>query len=511
MGYKCKICGKEYKSNISGACNKHLKKHVVDVNNIEEYFDIVQILDKPKKGIHCPICDKVYKNNLGGAITNHLIKEHGYIKDNVKKDFPQLFLEKKEYNYGSTTRTCVICGKEFEYKKHIHRKTKKTCSKECASQLISNIKTNKTKSICKICNKEFEHKKSKSPRFCSIQCKAASQQGKQDYQIQLDLERIQKKYEDGMSCETIGREFGVNKKLIRSRLVDLGITLRDGYYSSVEDEIIEWLSSLGIINIIKGDKSVLEGKELDIYIPDYNLAIEYNGLYWHSELRGRDKNYHLNKTLECEKHGINLLHIFEDEWVNKQEIVKNIIRMKLGIVKHKIGARKCIIKEIESKDTQNFLEENHIQGYIPSKVNLGLYYQNSLISVLTFRKSRFNKQYDWEITRYVNKSGYSIMGGFSKLLKHFTENYPGSIITYSDKRLFDGQVYESNGFIRLKSSSPNYYYTKGLDRQSRQQFQKHKLQEKLEIFDSEFTEVENMRANGWDRIWDCGNSIFRLE
>lgn len=279
--------------------------------------------------------------------------------------------------------------------------------------------------------------------------------------------------------------------------------------SNSEREIVDFIKSLNISNIEENNREILKGKELDIYLPEYNLAIEFDGLYWHSELLGKDKNYHLNKTLECEKQNIQLLHIFEDEWLNKQDIIKNIIKVKLGILENKVFARKCIINEIENQ--KDFLNENHIQGYTPSFKNLGLYFENKLVSLLTFSKSRYNKRYDWEIIRFVNKKGYNVIGGFSKLLKYFRNNYSGSIITYSDRRLFDGKVYEKNDFKKLNPSKQSYFYTDYTHRYNRQQFQKHKLKNLLESYDSSLTEWENMQLNGWDRIWDCGNNVFILE
>lgn len=279
--------------------------------------------------------------------------------------------------------------------------------------------------------------------------------------------------------------------------------------SNIEKEIFDFIKSLGINNIIKNSKSIIKPYELDIFLPDYKLAIELNGLYWHGELMGRDKYYHLNKTLECEKNNIFLIHIFEDEWIEKEKIVKNIIKQKLGVVENILYARKCELREIENQ--KSFLEENHIQGYVSSKINIGLFYNNELVSLLTFNKPRYNKKYDWEIIRFVNKFGYSIVGGFSKMLKYFQKNYPGSIITYSDRRYFDGKIYEINNFNKLSPSKPNFYYTdQRQHRFSRIEFQKHKLEEKLEHFDSELTEWENMQMNGWDRIWDCGNNVFEM-
>lgn len=280
--------------------------------------------------------------------------------------------------------------------------------------------------------------------------------------------------------------------------------------SLLEKEIVEFLKSLNIKNIIENDKSIINPYEIDIYLPNNRLAIEFNGLYWHSELNGKDKNYHLSKTKKCLEKNVKLIHIFEDEWLKKQDIVKSLIRANLGIFEKRLYARKCEIKETSSIEVKTFLDENHLQGFIPAKINLGLFYNNEMVSLLTLGESRFNKSYDWEILRFVNKLNHIVIGGFSKLLKNFLNKYLGNIITYSDARLFDGHVYLSNGFKNIGMSNPAYFYVKGLDRFNRQRFQKHKLEERLEYFDPNLTEWENMKLNGWDRIWDCGNYIFEL-
>jgi len=267
------------------------------------------------------------------------------------------------------------------------------------------------------------------------------------------------------------------------------------------------------IEIKTNDRSIIKPKELDLFIPNHNLAIEYNGLYWHSY--GKDdienKNYHLEKTNLTQEQGIKLLHIFENEWEDllKRDIWKSIIKSNLGLNKT-IGARKCEIREVDSKESTKFLNLNHLQGSCNASIKLGLFYENELISIITMSKSRFNKNYDWEIVRFANKINLNVIGGFSKLLKYFRQNYSGSIITYADKRYSNGDLYRTNGFEELKDSKPNYFYIKQKKLYSRIQFQKHKLKDQLELFDDNISEAENMFNNGYRRIWDCGNKVFVL-
>jgi len=257
-------------------------------------------------------------------------------------------------------------------------------------------------------------------------------------------------------------------------------------------------------NLIENDRTILDGKELDIYIPEINLAIECDGLYWHSELHGIDEDYHLLKTIECERRGIHLIHIFEDEWYNKQDIVESMLLTRMGKIKNKIYARKCKVGKVSFDESEKFLFENHLQGPINGK-SLGLYYNDILVSILVYGKPRFNKNYDIEILRFCNKKNNIVNGGLSKLVSHLK----GKIITYCDLRYSTGDGYIKSNFKILNKTSPNYYYLDNYQkRYSRLQFQKHKLPIFLENFDPNLTEWENMQLNDYDRIWDCGNLIF---
>jgi len=284
--------------------------------------------------------------------------------------------------------------------------------------------------------------------------------------------------------------------------------------SSQESEIYNFLK-LYKISPIQSDRTILNGKELDIYIPSHIIAMEFDGIYWHSEGMGKNRSYHLNKTKDCFDNNIQLLHIFENEWNNhiKKEIWKSVILNKLGICSQKIFARKCTINEVDNKTAKQFLLNNHLQGHTPSSINIGLYYENELVSLMTFGKSRYNKSYQYELIRFCNRLNTVVVGGASKLFTYFIRNYkPESLISYADMRYSNGTLYEKLGFTKLKNSQPNYFYFHKSDTNnlmSRVQFQKHKLKDKLETFDIELTEYQNMLNNGYDRIWDCGNCVYK--
>jgi len=282
---------------------------------------------------------------------------------------------------------------------------------------------------------------------------------------------------------------------------------------TLENRFLDFLTTCSCGIIKRRDRTILYGKEIDFLAKDKNTAFELNGLYWHSENGGGQiKTYHLNKTKGCLSHGISLIHIFENEWRDKQEIVKSIIRNRLGDKTNliKIHARKCEIKEVPIKTKDAFLTENHLQGPDKSTVKLGLFFDNSLVSLMTFRRtSRFEKSSEWEMVRFCNKLNTSVIGGASKLLSHFINSYsPTSISTYSDRRYFDGNIYSTLGFCFIHNTPPSYHYISKDYKylMGRMQFQKHKLKNKLPNFNPLLSEWENMKNNGFDRIWDCGHS-----
>lgn len=282
------------------------------------------------------------------------------------------------------------------------------------------------------------------------------------------------------------------------------------FKSKVETEIFDFLKQ-HILDIKQHDRSILNGNEIDIYIPSLNLGIECDGVYWHSELAGgKDKKYHLTKTQTCASKNVNLLHIWDWEWLNKREIVESILLNKLS-KSTKIYARKCIIQVLSETDKSSFLFKNHIQGDDNSSIKLGLYYNDNLVSVMTFIKSRYDKKYQYEMSRYCTLLNTTIIGGASKLFKHFINtNQVSSIVTYADKRFFNGNVYNNIGMSFVSDTPPSYHYfhknyCAPIDRTN---FQKHKLSKKLTNFDPKLSEWQNMQLNGFDRIWDCGHLKF---
>lgn len=333
-------------------------------------------------------------------------------------------------------------------------------------------------------------------------------------------QKLKDLYESGLTCEQIAEMVSSTKSTVLRWLNHYNIEIKssNSYPKKItkasknELEIYEFIKSVYFNKIESSNRTILKGKELDIYISNKNLAIEYNGLYSHSykpwESKSsliKDSNYHLNKTLECEKFNIQLLQIFSDEWLNKRPIVKSIIKSKLGI-NEKVYARKCKIIDVDTSIKNLFLNNNHIQGEDKSKIKLGLTYNNELLCVMTFCKSRFNKHYIWELSRFCTKCNYNVVGGFSKLLTHFRKIHSGSIISYADRRYSNGNVYIKNGFTLLHINKPSYYY---VDKNYMKRYNRMHFQKKY-TGKNNCTEYEAARSLGFNKIYDCGTLAYGI-
>jgi hypothetical protein len=256
------------------------------------------------------------------------------------------------------------------------------------------------------------------------------------------------------------------------------------------------------------------GKEIDIFIPSKNIGVEICGLFWHSTIRHSDKNYHLNKLLSANSVNVDLITIFDDEFYNNKRLVINRLKSKLGLINRRIYARKCIIKSIDSKTSKQFLKKYHIQGSINGKYKYGLYYNNRLVSVMTFNKGRIvtghkNEDGVYELGRYATISNFNIIGGAGKLFKHFIrEVNPNQVYSYCDLRWNTGKVYEKIGMVHTKNTTPNYFYTLDCkNRLHRFLFHKNKLKD-MESYNSNLTEDEIMRLEGYFKIYDCGSKLY---
>lgn len=279
---------------------------------------------------------------------------------------------------------------------------------------------------------------------------------------------------------------------------------KEQFTSSGETEIKTFIESFGFKTEARL-RNLIHPYEIDIFIPEKRLAIEYNGDYFHSTSVNTDKNYHLRKLQLCEAAGIKLINVFEHQWLQQRHIVQGRLKSALGI-STRIFARKCKVAAVDESVAKSFLEANHLQGAVGSTKRLGLFFEQQLVALMTFGKPRFNSCYTWELLRYCSKHGTTVVGGAGKLLKAAGVT---DVITYADRCWSDGTLYRSLGMMELAPSPPSYFYVRGGQRVSRYQAQKHKLSNMLgENYDETLTEGENMKISGYLQIFDCGNRVF---
>ena len=561
-GQGCPICGKEYAKN----CRKNNFENFLTTakerfkNNfsypyIEEEYEnshskitircntcgntFVKIacdhITSPNGG--CNVC---YKKSFEKYYSYEELLKHNILGLNIKP-----FEGKKEYR----DKCIVICPKHGEYEVIINSilKGKGKCKKcvgkkatdietfkklfiqkygkelDCNFDEYINMSTNIT-FICKKCGHKFKRLPYALLRNeyrdvcpeCSLR-KISEERTKSTEQFKLDVEKIYGKGVFDMTdtvytksseyvtlkCNKCGRYF---TKEANSLLQGNGCPYHYLNASKSEDEIADFIKNKGFA-IIRNDRSILDNKhELDIYIPDKQFAIEFDGVFWHNEVN-KPINYHLDKTEECKKKGIRLIHIFEDEWLDKSNIWKSMLNNLLGLNENRIFARKCKIKEVSMNESKNFLEENHLQGYCHSQIRYGLYYNNKLVSLMTFGKTRHfigNSSHQFELLRFCNKLNTSVIGAASRLFKYFIKTVkPNNIVSYADKRWSNGNLYEKLRFHKYNESKPNYYYVIGNRRKNRFNFRKSILVKKYNC-PQDMSEHEFCKSKGWYRIYDCG-------
>lgn len=319
------------------------------------------------------------------------------------------------------------------------------------------------------------------------------------------------------SCGCCGEYFDILPYQFYYR-VNSGISICTKCFPISENSSISQIELTNFIKekyqgeILLNFKDVINPFEIDVYLPDLKIGFEFNGVWWHSE-KFKQENYHQKKSELSQSKGIQLITIWEDDWNIKREICHSFILNKLRQTPNKIGARKCVIREVSYNDSKNFLDSNHLQGDCKSSVRLGIHLNDDLVGLMTFSKLRLPLQKKkesrekadyWELTRFCNKLNYNIVGGASKILKYFIQNWqPKSIETYSDNLISDGGLYESLGFKYQHTSKPGYWYVVDGIRSHRFNWRKQKL---VELgYDSSKTESEIMSEIGYWKIYNAGN------
>lgn len=417
----------------------------------EQWFDVIKTKCKATK--KCPYCDweTIDVNNKSGAFEVHLKRIHNISKEDYIKGHPE------DISYFSMANPSL------------NRRWEKD-----PSNFVK----------CEICGKKFA-------RITPTHLKSHG------------LSKIEyiKKYGTNLVSQNLHKKLSCAAKEVNK-------TLEATYESNAEKEIKEFIKGLGLS--AKKDKKTLEGAELDILVKEKNLAIEYNGLYWHQEHFGKTKYYHLKKTEECAQKNIKLLQIFEDEFILHKGIVfaeiKHILKMEENL--YKIELKKCEVKEINKNEAQAFLEKYNLQGFSSSTVYLGSFYNGELIGIMTFVKGNPTQ---WCLNRFSINFAYEAQGIYKKLFSYFISHYnPSEIKTFADRRWTfesNNNLYTQLGFELKETLPPNYrYYNPKVSRYTRLQkfsFRKQLLHKKYGLPLS-MTETEMAQALGYDRIWDCG-------
>jgi hypothetical protein len=316
-----------------------------------------------------------------------------------------------------------------------------------------------------------------------------------------------------LNCDT---EFSITRQLLENRILSekevcLNCNPIKSGTSQKEIDVLDFIKSKYNGDIINRYK--IKDTEIDIYLPQLKIGFEFNGLYWHSE-ECKEKYYHLEKTLKCKELDIDIFHIWEDDWDNKNEIVKSMILNKIKLTPNRIMARLCDVRVISDNSIiRNFLNRNHIQGFVGSRYKIGLYYKDELVSIMTFGNLRVSLgqrsiEGSYELLRFCNKLDTSVIGGASRLFINAIEFFNiNEVISYADYSRSIGQLYSKLGFDLVSTSDPNYYYIIDGMRKHRFNYRKDKL---IKMgYDINLSESQIMKSLNIYKIWDCGMLKFK--
>lgn len=504
--YCCNKCkgSKIKKTNLKkyGSTSPLGNKDILDKlqkTNLEKYGNVCSLHgdDVKKKVI------KTFNKNWGGGIGSHMND------DDIKNKIKNINIEKYGIEYPTKN-------------KNVSRKIKETNLEKYGVENIGqldNIK-NKIKNTHKekygdwFFNSDYFDRKSFSNNYYYSDDHLKSHYNQSDLSNFDDVKVISYKGKSiwELKCNK-GHVFNINRDLYSSRKNNNiptcleCVPLSSNTTSLKEKELFNYINSVYSDEVKSNYRDL--GFEIDIYIPRLKIGFEFNGLYWHSDLF-KDKNYHKNKTDISSENGIELIHIWEDEWVNNKEIILSIINNKLGIITNKIYARETKIKEVHYRQKNNFLDNNHIQGKCRSSLNYGLYLGDELVSLMTFGKRNINNKVEFELIRFCNKINTNVIGGASKLFKYFIKNNNfDKLISYSDNSKYSGELYNILNFNKVSDGILNYYWTDSHRRYHRFIFNKKKLIK--EGYDPNKTENEIMKSRGYNKIWSCGHKKWEFK
>lgn len=483
-GQGCPKCSKTLKGNSISFVQKAIAVH----GNKYDYSKVEYVNNKTKVCIICPEHGEFWQdphNHLKGKgcpmCGKEIKKPHKYTTETFIKKAEETHSIKYDYSETSYvdmgTKVKIICPEHGEFWQlpflHING------------------------AMCPMCSSKANGLNKRSNKDIFIERAKEIHGDKYDYS---KIRYITAKHKVLISCPTHGEFWQTPDK----HLQGCGCPNCTQPYSKNEIEICNFVKSIvGEENVVEHDRILLKGKELDIYIPTLKLAIEYNGLYWHS----KDKNYHISKTNECKKIGIRLIQIFEDEYLQHKDIVLSKLQHLIGgyVTEEKIMGRKCDVEQISVADSKIFLNNNHIQGFASATIHLGAKYCGNLIAVMSFKKEGNT----WELVRFASKNGIICQGVGGKLFSYFIKNYnPSTVKSFADRRwtINENNLYTKIGFKFDGYLPPNYKYYNpynGAIRHHKFNFRKQILHKKYGL-PLTMTETEMTEKLGYSKIYDCG-------
>ncbi|OQX93202.1 MAG: hypothetical protein B6I17_03770 [Tenericutes bacterium 4572_104] len=444
------------------------------------------------------VFEQTPSSHLGGG---NCPRCSGYRKtsEDIIKEFKQVHGDRYDYSLvdykGNRIKVKIICEKHGVFEQRVSAHLRGYNCLKCRGYHKTNEEV----------IKEFNH----------------VHDNKYDYSL-VDYKKSAVKVK--IECE----KHGVFEQKPNDHLYGYGCPKCNHSISKREQELAKWIKEYVFMRKVVTNKRFYydeENKrkfyELDIFIPSLNLAIEYNGLEFHhthgENYNGnnkfhKDKYYHKNKSkLFQEKYGIRIIHLWEHEWLEKPEIIKNILKMQLGLKRKRVYARKCEVKKVSNKEIKPLLNSSHLQGHVNSTINYGLFYENELVSVMGFSKSTQGKNAEWELKRFSNKLNTIVIGGAKKLLKAFDREFDKpSLKSFSMDRIFSGKLYEQLGFKLIKTLPPAYFYHKGYQIVLRRNAQKKNIHKIIPSYsyNKDKTEVQTMNENGYFRVFDTGMSSW---
>ena len=495
-----KVTYKYYNNNLKNgnmfSCSNKCGRNKSKITNLEKF------------GVEFPSQNKDIKEKVKKTNLKNFGHEYGFQNSEIKNKIKQSNLEKHGVEYISQN-------------KEIKEKIKQTMISKYGVEHYTNLEKSKQNNLEKygVDNpskiKEFRKKAEQTNlEKYGITNYSKSEESRIEFIIANHLNYI--KYLDNrislFKCDlNKNHEFEIHKDNFFNRLKSnvplCTICYPIGNSRSIKEELIyEYIKSIYSGEIIQ---SYRDGLEIDIFLPELKLGIEFNGLYWHSNTF-KESSYHINKLNWFKSKGIDVKFIYEDDFDNNFEIIKSQISNWLGLTKSKIYARKCQIKEVNTNEYRDFLNSNHIQGFVASKLVYGLYHNEILVSLMCFDKKegRLNmEETGWNLNRFCNLLNHQVVGGASKLLNHFIKTIkPSRIISYADKDWSNGNLYFKLGFKLVNESKPDYKYIVDGIRVHKQNFTKSKLSKMGH--DISLTESQIMNNLGINKIYDCSKMKF---